>query len=207
MARPASLLDYATSLDPLQAQMIAGKQAISETKYDTLTFAAAAVPSSTQFFAAPSSDLGIKNFDSASQLVSSGKLFLAQTLAVKITGIAAATTAQNIIDFFNRCALRLQVDQKIMGTFCLHQLTGAGGIFAPSQGGVTVAAAPVGAMMTTGLENGVPQNQPFRIKPLLIEGQKNFAAYIIGPTGTAITLAGTLEIKVLIGGLQYQPIQ
>ena len=203
----SSILDYATSLDPLQAQAIAGKQAISETKYDTLTFAAAVVPASTQFFATPSSDLGIKNFDGPGILVQSGKLFLLQTIAVKIMSIAAATTAQNIIDFFNRSALRLQVDQKIMGTFALHQLTGAGGVYSPSQGSATAAAAPVGAMMTTGLENGIPQNQPFRVKPMLIEGQKNFAAYLIGPTGTQITLAGTLEIKVLLGGLQYQAIQ
>lgn len=207
MARPNSLLDYATSLDPIQSQVLAGKQSISETKYDTLTLAAAAIPASTQFFATPSADLAIKNFDGAAQLVSAGKHFLIQTIGVKICSIAAATTAQNILDFINKCSLRLQVDQKIMGTFAVHQLTGAGGIFMPSQGGVTSAAAPVGATMTTGLENGVPHNQPFRVKPMLIEGQKNFAAYLIGPTGTAITLAGTLEIKVLLGGLQFQSIQ
>jgi hypothetical protein len=203
----AKLLDYATSLDPIQAQMLAGKQCISETKYDTLTLAAAAIPSSTQFFAAPSSDVAIKNFEGPGQLVLAGKLFLIQTIAVKIGSIAAAVTAQNVIDFVNRCALRLQVDQKIMGTFKIHQLTGAGGLFTSSQVAATVAANPVGGAATTGMENGTPQNQPFRVKPLLIEGQKNFAAYLIGPSGTAITLAGTLEIAVLVGGLQYQAIQ
>lgn len=207
MARNSSLLDYATSLDPIQSQVLAGKQSISETKYDTLTLAAAAIPSSTQFFATPSSDIAIKNFDGPNMLVSSGKHFLAQTLAVKIGSIGAATTGANIFDFINRCALRLQVDQKIMGTFAIHQLTGAGGIFAPSQVAPTVAVNPVGGVAASALENGVPQNQPFRIRPLLIEGQKSFAAYLIGPTGAPITLAGTLEIKVLIGGLQYQAIQ
>lgn len=202
-----SLLDYATSLDPIQAQMIAGKQCVSETKYDTLTFAAAAVPSSTQYFSSPSSDVAIKNFEGPGTLVLSGKLFLIQTIAIKIMSIAAATTAQNIVDFINRTALRIQIDQKVMGTFCTHQLTGAGGVFTSSQAGVTPGAAPVGALMTGGLENGTPQNQPFRIKPLLVEGQKQFSAFLIGPTGTALTLAGTLEIKVLVGGLQYQAIQ
>ncbi len=207
MANPKSLLDYATSLDPIQAQMIAGKQCISETKYDTLTFSAAAVPSSTQFFSSPSSDVAIKNFEGPGTLVLAGKLFLIQTLAVKICSIAAGVTGQNLADFINRTALRIQVDQKVMGTFALHQLTGAGGIFTSSQIAVTAAAAPVGAFATGGVENGTPQNQPFRIKPLLLEGQKQFSAFLLGPTTTILTLAGTLEIKVLVGGLQYQAIQ
>lgn len=202
-----TILDFATSLDPLQAQAIAGKQAISEDKYDTLTLAAAAIPAQTQFFSAPSSDLAIKNFDGPGYLVSNGKLFLIQTIGLKICTMAAAVTGANIIDFVNRTCVRIQVDQKVMGTFPTHRLTGFGGVFAPSQVAPTVAANPVGGVAASALENGVPQNQPFRIKPLLIESQKNFAAYLIGPTGTALTLAGTLEIKIILGGLQYQAIQ
>ena len=202
-----SLLDYATSLDPIQAQMIAGKQCISETKYDTLVLPAAQLASSTQFFSAPSSDVAIKNFEGPGTLVLSGKLFLIQTIAVKLCSFAAALTGQNVIDFVNRTALRIQIDQKVMGTWALHQLTGAGGVFNASSVAVTAAAAPVGAIATSTLENGVPQNQPFRIKPLLVEGQKQFSAFLIGPTTTPITLAGTMEVKVLVGGLQYQAIQ
>lgn len=202
-----SILDFATSLDPAQALALKGKQSISETKYDTLTLAAAAVPSSTQFFASPSADLAIKNFEGPGQLVLSGKLFLIQTIGFQITAIAAATTAQNIADVINNCAIRFQVDQKVMGTFPLMQLTGFGGAYVPSQVGVTAAAAPAGAVANFGITNGVPQNQPFRVRPMLIEGQKSFAAYLIGPTGTAITLAGTLGVKLMLGGLQFQPIQ
>lgn len=201
------LLDYATSLDPAQAGLLVGKQSISEVKYDTISFAAAAVPSSTQFFASPSSDLAIKNFEGPGQLVLSGKLFLIQSLAVKIVDISAALTAQNIVDFINKTAIRLQVDQKICGTFPLHMLTGAGGPYLPSQVAVTSAVAPAGAVSNFGVENGVPQNQPFRVRPLLVEGQKSLAAYLIGPTGTPIVLAGTLSIKVIVNGLQFQPIQ
>jgi hypothetical protein len=207
MAKPSNILDYATSLDPIQAQMLAGKQVISETKYDTLTLAAAAVPATTQFFAASSADLAIKNFDGNGILVSSGKYFLAQTLGILITDIAAALTAQNIYDVLHKCAVRIQVDSKIMGTFPVHQLTGFGGAYLPSQVAVTSAAPPAGAVANFGIANGVPQNQPFRLKPMLIEGQKNFSAFLIGPTGSAITLAGTMGIKMLVGGLQFQAIQ
>ena len=202
-----NLLDYATSLDPGQMQLIVGKQSISETKYDTLTLAAAAIPSTTQFFATPSSDVARKNFEGPSQIVTSGKLFLVQTIGVVISQIAAAATAQNLLDLINNCAVRLQVDQKIMGTFPLHQLTGFGGAFLAGQTAVTAAAAPAGATANFGITNGVPQNQPFRLRPMLIEGQKNFAAYLIGPTGTVITLAGAVDLKLCVGGLQFQPIQ
>ena len=94
-----------------------------------------------------------------------------------------------------------------MGTFAIHQLTGAGGVYAPSQVAPTVAANPIGGFAATALENGMPMNQPYRVKPMLIEGQKNFAAFLVGPTGAPITLAGTLEVKVLLGGIQYQSIQ
>ena len=208
MARENSdLLKYATSLDPAQAALIQGKQVISETKYDTLTLAAAAVPAQTQFFATPSADLAIKNFEGPGMLITSGKLFLAQTLGVVIAQIAAATTAQNLVDLINKCSLRLQVDQKVMGTFPIHQLTGFGGAFTPSQVAPTVAANPAGGQANFNITNGVPHSQPFRINPLLIEGQKAFAAYLIGPTGTAITLAGAVDLKVCIGGLQFQAIQ
>jgi len=201
------LLQYATSLDPAQAAALAGKQVISETKYDTLTLPAAAVGAQTQFFANQTAELALKNFDGNGILVGTGRLFLAQTLGVKITGNAAATTAQNILDVVNRCCIRLQVDNKIMGTFPVHQLTGFGGIYAPSQVAVTAAAAPAGAVANFGLENGSPQNQPFRLSPMLIEGQKAFAAFLISPTGTPIVLAGTLDLKVIVGGLQFQAIQ
>lgn len=202
-----NLLDFATSLDPGQMQLLVGKQSISETKYDTLTLAAAAIPSTTQFFATPSSDVARKNFEGPSQLITSGKLFLVQTIGVVISQIAAAATAQNLLDLINNCAVRLQVDQKIMGTFPLHQLTGFGGAHLSSQVAVTAAAAPAGAAANFGITNGMPQNQPFRLRPMLIEGQKNFAAYLIGPTGTVITLAGAVDLKLCVGGLQFQPIQ
>lgn len=207
MAKQDSILNYVSSLDPIQRSMLEGKQAISETKYDTIQLAAAAVPARTDFFATPSADLSQKNFEGPQILVSSGKLFLLQTIGVMIAANGAATTAANLLDLINRCALRLQVDQKIYGTFPLHQLTGFGGAYLPSQVSVTAAAAPAGAIAATGITNGVPHNQPFRILPALVEGQKPFVASLIGPTGTAITLAGTVDLKVCLGGLQFQAIQ
>lgn len=203
----SNLLDYATSLDPAQAQLLAGKQTISECKYDTLTLAAAAIPAQTQFFATPSADLARKNFEGPGMLVTSGKFFLLQSIGAVITQIAAAATGQNLVDLVNNCALRLQVDQKVMGTFPLHVLTGFGGAYLPSQVAVTAAAAPAGAVSNFGVTNGVPMNQPFRIKPQLIEGQKAFAAFLIGPTGTAITLAGAVDLKICLAGIQFQSIQ
>lgn len=206
-ANPNDLLKYATSLDPAQLQMIGAKQAISETKYDTLTLAAAVIPNQTQFFANPSADLAVKNFEGPSNLVTSGKLFLAQTLGFKIVRIAAATTAQNLMDLIENCSLRVQCDQKVMGTFPVSQLTGFGGIYLPSQVAATPAAPPAGAVSNFGISNGIPHSQPFRINPLLVEGQKSFAAFLIAPTGNAITLAGAIDVKVLIGGIQFQAIQ
>lgn len=207
MKSPNELMKYATSLDPAQRASLEGKQVVSETKYDTLTLAAAVVPNQTQFFAQQNADLAVKNFDGNGVLVASGKSFLAQTLGVVITKIAAAATAQNIVDLIYNCTLRLQVDQKIMGTYPIHMLTGFGGAYLPSQVAVAAAAAPAGATANFGITNGFPHSQPFRINPLLIEGQKAFAAFLIGPTGTPITLAGTLDIRVLLGGLQFQAIQ
>lgn len=201
------LMRFATSLDPAQSAQLVGKQSIGETKYDTLTFAAGAIANQTQFFANQTAELAVKNFDGNGYLVGAGKFFLAQTLGLKIVGVGAATTGANVIDFVNRCALRIQVDNKIMGTFPVHQLTGFGGIFAPSQVAPTVAANPPGGVASTALENGIPQNQPFRLPPMLLEGQKPFAAFLIAPTTTPITLADVLSIKVLVGGIQFQAIQ
>lgn len=207
MGKQSSIMDFITSLDPIQAQMVANKQSISETKYDTVTLAAAVIPAQTTFFATTSADLALKNFEGPGNLVTSGKLFLIQTIGVVLANIGTACTAQNLVDVINLCSLRLQVDQKIMGTFPLHQLTGFGGAFLPSQVAVTAAAAPAGAAANFGVTNGMPINQPFRVRPMLVEGQKQFAAYLIAPTAAPMTLAGTLGIKVCLGGLQFQPIQ
>jgi hypothetical protein len=203
----SNLLDYASSLAPAQAAQLQAMQKISETKYDTIQLAAAALPARTDFFQTPSADLAVKNFEGPGMLISGGKYFLLQTIGVVIAAAAAATTGANILDLINRCSLRLQVDQKIFGTFPIHQLTGFGGAYTPSQGAVTAAAAPAGALMAPGITNGIPHNQPFRILPVLVEGQKPFMASLIGPTGAAITLAGTLDLKVCLGGIQFQAIQ
>lgn len=207
MARQDNLLDFATSLDPFQVDQLKGKQSISETKYDTLLLAAAAIPARTDFFQTPSADTAIKNFEGPGILVTSGKLFLVQTLGVVISSIAAATTAQNLMDLIMLCAVRITNDQKIMGTFPLHQLTGFGGAYLPSQVAVTAAAAPAGAVSNFGITNGMPHNQPFRVRPMLIEGQKPFSASLVAPTGVPITLAGAVGLKVCLGGLQFQSIQ
>ena len=200
------LLKYATSLDPAQRAMLEGKQVQSETKYDTIPLPAA-ILASTQFFANQTADLAIKNFDGNGIRVNSGKFFLIQTIGAVIESIAAAVTGQNIVDVINQCALRLQIDSKVMGTFPLHQLTGFGGAFLPSQVGPTVAANPPGGVANFGITNGMPLSQPFRINPMLIEPQKNFAAFLIAPTGAPITLAGILGLKICLGGLQFQAIQ
>lgn len=201
----ASILDFATSLDPAQARLLEGKQSISEAKYDTLTLPAAAL-ATTQFFANQTSDLAIKNFEGNGQLVLSGKLFLIQTVAVQITQVSAAATAANLMDLINRTAVRFQVDQKIVGTFATKMLTGHGGATFPNVVGAVAAAAPP-TIANFGILNGASQNQPFRIRPMLVEGQKSFAAYLVGPTGAPITLAGTVEVQIILGGLQFQPIQ
>jgi hypothetical protein len=200
------LLKYATSLDPAQRAQLEGKQVQSETKYDTIALAAAVLPT-TQFFANQTADLAVKNFDGNGILVNSGKYFLIQTIGAVISSIAPAVTAQNIVDVINLCSVRLQVDNKIMGTFPLHQLTGFGGAYLPSQVAVTAAAAPAGAASNFGITNGVPHSQPFRVNPMLIEPQKAFAMFLVAPTTTPITLAGILGLKFCLGGLQFQAIQ
>lgn len=205
--RVMDLFQYATSLDPAMVQQIAAKQQISETKYDTIAFAAGAITPATPFFANQSSDLAFKNFDGNGYLVGQGKWFLAQTIGVNVIDVGATTTGLEVLAVLNKCAIRLQVDTKIMGTFPLHQLTGFGGAFVPSQIAVAAAAAPAGAIANAGITNGQPQNLPFKLTPMLLEGQKPFVATLIGPTGTPISTTGGITLKVCVGGLQFQSIQ
>jgi hypothetical protein len=205
----AGITSYLTSLDPVDQSKLQGKQRISEIKWDTITFAAGAIPAQTSFFAAASpGDPALKNFDQNSQLVAGGKYFLIQWLAVNIITNSAAATFADVNAICSQCCAQIQIDQKIMGRFPIHALTGIGGVSAfSSQVAVTAAAAPAGAAGPTGVTNGMPQNQPFRVSPMLIEPLKAFSFVILGPTGTPVALTGTVTVRVSVGGLQFQAIQ
>jgi hypothetical protein len=140
--------------------------------------------------------------------VAGGKYFLIQWVAVNIVANSAAATLADINAICNLCAAVLQIDQKIMGRFPIHALTGIGGMAAiGGQVAVTAAAAPAGAVSPSGASNGLTQNQPFRLSPMLLEPLKSFAFTLLGPTVAPVTLTGTVTVRVSVGGLQFQAIQ
>lgn len=197
MASP-EFRNYASSLDPFQgpgASNVA-KQIVSEVKYDTVALAAAAVPAQTAAFAQNSADLALKNFDGNQILVNSGKAFLIKNISINVRG----TVIADIDAVINQLSCRIQVDQKVYGTIPLSRLCAAGGTF--------VAGAQVAAASGVGITNGNPLNQPFRLEvPIMVEGLKTFYFFILGPTGTPLTLTSIVTLRIQLEGKQAQAIQ
>ena len=190
--------NYASSMDPFQGPggVPITKQIISEVKYDTVVLAAAAVPAQTSAFAANSADLAIKNFDGNQILVNSGKSFLIKNISINVRGTVIADIDATI----QQLSCRIQVDQKVYGTFPLSRLSAAGGTF--------VAGAQVAAASGVGVVNGNPLNQPFRLEvPIMVEGLKTFYFFILGPTGTPLVLTSAVTLRIQLEGKQAQAIQ
>ena len=181
-------------------------QNIHDMKWATRSLAAGAIPATTNFFgAAPSSDLTVDRYEQGNTLVSSAKIYTIYGVFVQVYAGAAAIFSdfEKLISY---CALRIVTAQKEYGIFPVSLLPAGGGIFA--QGGnisVTPAAAP-GGLSVSALLNGQPgRNACFTLaNPLIIQANQSFYAELLGPTATAQTLTGALNVRVVLDGVEQR---
>lgn len=184
---------------------------IHTTKCATKTFAAAAIPALTDFFqSAPSGDLTRDNYDQGGILITSGKTFTLYALALAVIPSTAATFS-DIDTFLQRCTLVLTSQNKEIGVFPLIHIPAGGGAYAASsQLAVTAAAAP-GAQISLGVTNGLPIRKLLELKqPLIIQSQQSFKVSILGPNSVpagfpAATLAGALDVRIALEGIENRP--
>ena len=181
-------------------------------KWATLTFAAGAIPTVTDFFQkAPSGDLTRDNYDQGGILVTSGKTFVIHALSIGLIA-ATASTFSDIDTFIQRCALMITTQNKEVGMFPLVLIPQGGGAFAgSSQLAVTPATAP-GAQSSLGVSNGIQVRKLLQLKePLMIQPQQSFKISILGtsqgaPAGfPAATLTGALDVRVALEGIESRP--
>lgn len=179
-------------------------------KFATRLLAAAALPSTTNFFtAAPSADPTVDRYEQGNTLVTSGKRFTIYQMQVLVrptndTDTANLADIQRLIDF---TFIRLNISQKEYGVFPLSALPQGGGISAlGGQVSVTSAAAP-GAFSTAGVTNGAPVRMCFAFQhPLIIQANQQFFAELVAPNGTgivsAITLTGATMVRLQLEGVE-----
>lgn len=187
--------------------LVGVNQQIHDTRFATLTLAAAAIPSITRFFAgAPSSDPAADRYEQGNTLYTSGNLFAIGAILLQLTSVAATALAdmQKIIDY---CGLRIVTAQKEYGFFPCFMLPAGGGLQAfGGQVAVTAAAAP-GATSYIGASNGQPSRSAvFTLaRPLEIQSNQSFWCELVGPSGTGAfgvqTLTGTVGVRIILDGV------
>jgi hypothetical protein len=181
-------------------------QNIHDMKWATRTLVAGAIPTTTNFFgAAPSSDLTVDRYEQGNTLVSSGKLYTIYGIFLQVYAGAAAVFA-DFEKLLSYTCIRLVTAQKEYGVFPVSLVPAGGGIYA--QGGnisVTPAAAP-GGLSVSGLLNGQPgRNAAFTLaNPLIIQANQSFYAELLGPTATAQTLTGALNVRIVLDGVEQR---
>lgn len=179
-------------------------QAIHDMKWATRSLAAGAIPATTNFFgAAPSSDLTVDRYEQPNTLVSSAKIYTIYGLFAQIWAGAAAVFG-DFEKVINYCAVRIVTAQKEYGVFPLNLLPAGGGLFV--QGGnisVTPAASP-GGQSPAGILNGQPgRNACFTFaNPLEIQANQSFYMELLGPTATAQTLTGAMNVRLVLDGVE-----
>lgn len=179
-------------------------QQIHDTKYATRSLAAAAIPSTTNFFgAAPSADPTLDRYEQGNTLVSSAKIFTIVGILAHITfgtgGIL--TDMEKIIQY---CCLRIVTAQKEFGVFPLHMAPAGGGIaIQAGQVALTPAATP-GTLSVVGAVNGMPaRTSGFTLaEPLDIQANQPFYMELLGPVTTAQTLTGIMNVKIILDGIE-----
>jgi len=184
---------------------------VHSSKWATKTFAAGAIPSTTDFFlSAPSGDLTRDNYDQGGILVTSGKTFTIYGLAVNFIEATASTFA-DIDTFINRCSVQITSQNKEIGLFPLVLIPSGGGTSALSgQVSVTSAASP-GATSPLAVTNGIPVRKLLNLEvPLEIQSQQSFKVTILGPASVpagfpAATLVGALDVRVVLEGIETRP--
>ena len=171
-------------------------QAVSDTKWSTKTLAIGVAPVSTDYFtSAPNADRTVDNYDAGNQLVTSGKLFMIQSISVNVI----STSIADVNAIINQGLIVLTCQNKEIGAFRVRQLNAGGGTF--------VAGAQVAAASSVGVTNGQPTNEPFLISDLLIETNQSFKATLIMPGGAlAYTIIAATTIEVGLHGFEIRPI-
>lgn len=185
---------------------IGQNQKIHDMKWATRTIAAGVIPTTTNFFgASPSSDPTVDRYEQGNTLVSSAKIFTIYGLFAQLLPGAAAVLAdfEKIINF---CAVRIVTAQKEYGVFPLSLLPAGGGLVIQSgQVAITPAAVP-GAQSIVGALNGQPgRNAAFTFaNPLEIQANQPYYMELIGPTATAQTLTGAIQVRFVLDGVEQR---
>ncbi len=181
-------------------------QDLHDMKWATRALAAGAIPATTNFFgAAPSSDLTVDRYEQPNTLVSSAKTYTIYGLFVQLF-IGAAGTLSDLEKVINYTALQIITAQKEYGVFPVSLLPAGGGLLVQSgQIAVTPAATP-GAQSPVGALNGTPDRRAcFKFaNPLIIQANQGFACNLIGPTATAQTLTGIVNVRVVLDGVEQR---
>jgi hypothetical protein len=182
-------------------------QQIHDFKYATRSLAAAAIPTTTNFFgAAPSSDPTLDRYDQSGTLVSSGKKFTIYQMAVHIWKNTADANLADLQKIIDNCFIRLVTASKEFGVYPVLALPIGGGLAIQSgQVAVTPAAAP-GAFSSQGALNGHPLRKRFALKfPLEIQSNQQFYAELLGPQATPLTLSSITLIRLELEGVEERP--
>ncbi len=164
-------------------------QCVSDTKYSTKTLAIGVAPAQTDFFtSAPLADRTLDNYDAGNQLVTSGKAFVIQGIAVNVKSTSIADCDAVI----QLGIVILTAQGKEIGAFRVRNLAAGGGTY--------VAGAQVAAASSVGVTNGLPQSDVFRVAELMLATNQSFKASLLMPTATTYTViaATTVEIGLLV---------
>lgn len=198
------MADSATPTRQFQPAGVGVLQSIHDVKYATRTLAAAAIPTSTNFFgAAPSPDLTLDRYDQGNTLVASGKKFTIYQIAVHVFKNTADANIADIQKIVDNCFIQIQTAAKEFSVFPVGMLPYGGGICV--QGGniaVTPAAAP-GGITSLGVLNGHPLRKRFALKhPLEVQSNQPFYINLLGPSVTPLTLVSATFVRIELEGVE-----
>lgn len=202
------MADNTTPTRLFQPAGVGVMQQIHDFKYATRTLAAAAVPTSTNYFgAAPSSDLTQDRYDQSNTLVTSGKKFTIFQIGFHLWKATADANIADLEKIIDNCAIRIVTGSKEFGVYPIIDLPAGGGMCI--QGGniaVTPAAAP-GGVTSLGVINGHPLRKRLALKcPLEIQSNQAFFCELLAPSGTAaITLTSATITRLELEGVEERP--
>lgn len=170
-------------------------QCVSDTKYSTKTLVIGVAPAQTDFFtSAPVADRTLDNYDAGNQLVTSGKAFVIQGIAVNVKSTSIADCDAVI----QLGIVILTAQGKEIGTFRVRNLAAGGGTY--------VAGAQVAAASSVGVTNGLPQSDVFRVAELMLATNQSFKASLLMPTATSYTVIAATTVEIGLLGYEIRPV-
>ena len=169
-------------------------QIINDTKWSTKTLAIGVAPATTDYFtSSPVADQTIDNYDNANQLVTSGKTFTIQGIAVNVISSSIA----DVDAVVQKGVIVLTAQNKEIGRYRVRHLNAAGGTF--------VAGAQVAAASTIGVVNGTPQSEIWRISPITLQTNQSFKLALLMPTTAPYTIIAATSVEVALYGFEERP--